>query len=213
MNAQAAGSVPVKDGFLSPPASTVMSSNARFGNRVIVGLSLLLVVQAGILALRWSEAPLPTPPRFLEEGDALGRVAVEASADAGITTLVDMSHGRPTVLMVFHSECAQCELVAETWRNWLEARPAGVAVFLVSREGRNTAAEYLREHAWKAPLLRVSSPSPGSTELSLVMRTPWLVVTDGTGVVRFQDHGSRIAEMSAVLAKLESSTARKDGSG
>lgn len=196
-----------------PPTSTLMSSQRRYGNRVLLGLSLLLVVQAVILAVRWSERPLPAPPRFLEEGDALGRVEVESSGDAGTTTLVDIARGQPTVLMVFHSECAQCELVAEPWKHWLETPPPGVAVFLVSREERPAASEYLRGHDWNAPLLRVANPVPGSPELSLVMRTPWLVVTDATGIVRFQDHGSRIAEMSAVLAELHPSTVRRDGSG
>lgn len=175
-------------------------NKTRHGNVALIALSLLLMAQIGYVALRRSNAPPPVAVRFVTEGDALDGLLIEEDGRAW-APFQEGDAASPTIFLVFHSECAHCDLVAEAWRTWLAGPHHGVRVYAVSREELPAARAYAKKHAWDVDVSRLPDDA-GPEGRSLLMRTPWLVLTDGAGVVRFQGHGSRLEELDIALATL-----------
>ncbi len=53
--------------------------------------------------------------------------------------------------------------------------------------------------AWDAEIRTVEAGRLGGWEHALTSRTPWVFVIDEAGVILAEGHGSRIAELGAVL--------------
>lgn len=174
--------------------------NTRHRNGVLAGLALLLLAQIGLLAFRRSREAPAEPPPFVAVGDTLAALVVEVDG-RGRELFGGEDDASPTVFLVFHSGCRQCDLVADAWRAWLAGPHEGVRVYAASREESSSARAYASRHGWDVDVIRVPADGgPGAR--SLLLRTPWIVVADEAGVVRFQDHGSRLAELDAALATL-----------
>lgn len=183
----------------------------RFSDWILVGLSLLVVVQVALFASRRASPDLPAapPPAFIVPGDRLGNVTVILAGDRS-EPLVGPSAERATLVMAFHSECAHCATVAPAWQEWLEARAtSSLRILGLSREPLEGAQAYARQHGW--PLEIASVPDDPTAEgFRLVTRTPWLILLDADGVVRFEGHGDKLDELEPLLAELTPDTTRSE---
>jgi hypothetical protein len=181
----------------------------RLSDWILVGLSLLVVVQVALFASRRASPDLPAipPPAFIVPGDWLGDVTVILAGDRS-EPLVSPSEDRPTLVMAFHSECAHCATVAPAWREWLESTSTpSLRVLGLVREPLETAQAYAHQHGWSLEIVRVPD-DPMAEGFRLVTRTPWLILLDADGVVRFEGHGSKLDELEPLLAELTPSTTR-----
>ena len=183
----------------------------RLSDWILVGLSLLVLVQVALFASRRASPDLPAapPPAFIVPGEWLGDVTVIHAGDRS-EPLVGPSADRPTLVMAFHSECAHCATVAPVWRAWLESRSAAdLRILGLSREPLESAQAYARQHGWSLEMTRVPD-DPTSEGFRLVTRTPWLILLDEDGVVRFEGHGSKLDELEPLLAELTPETTRSE---
>jgi hypothetical protein len=183
----------------------------RLSDWILVGLSLLVLVQVALFASRRASPGLPAtpPPAFIVHGDRLEDVTVILAEDRS-EPLVGPSTDRPTLLMAFHSECAHCATVAPAWREWLESRStSSLRILGLAREPLESARAYARQHGWSLEIARVSD-DPTAEGFRLVTRTPWLILLDADGVVRFEGHGSKLDELESLLAELTPETTRSE---
>ena len=181
----------------------------RLSDWILVGLSLLVIVQVALFASRRASPDLPAgpPPAFIVPGDRVGDVTVILAGDRS-EPLVDPSADRPTLLMAFHSECAHCATVAPVWQEWLESRStSGLRILGLSRGPPEPAEAYARQHGWPLEIALVPD-DPTAEGFRLVTRTPWLILLDADGVVRFEGHGAKLEELEPLLAELTPDTTR-----
>jgi hypothetical protein len=82
---------------------------------VLLLLVVLASVQLLVLGLRLT-GPAQLPLAWLQAGDTLSGLVVERSEGRNTPFLL----GKPTVLLVFGSQCPHCLEVAPLWRNWME---------------------------------------------------------------------------------------------
>ncbi len=164
------------------------------GNRVALGLGVLALAQIGfLLTARGGAAsgPPTTPPGF-DFG------SVEVIADDGARS--PLATGEPVLVLVFHSSCGHCEVLAPDWAEWMRARPADLAVVAVSQEPLESAKQYAARHGWSVPVRSVVVPTLGSPARALVGLTPWVFALDENGHVLVGGHGSEVASVAAVLS-------------
>ena len=96
---------------------------------VLLLLAVLAAAQLLVLALRLTR-PEQLPLPWLQAGDTLSGLTVERSG--GRTTRLLL--GKPTVVLVFGSECPHCLEVAALWRSWIETNGSDWDVLAVSSE-------------------------------------------------------------------------------
>jgi hypothetical protein len=140
-------------------------------NGVLLLLAFLAVAQLLVQGLRLSR-PERLPLAWLQAGDTLPGLRVDRPEGRNTPLLL----GKPTVLLVFGSECPHCLEVAPLWRSWLETKGSDWEVLVVSFPDR------VRENRSHPPCrrsLRVAlsgQPSPGtsiSTALLEATRQCW----------------------------------------
>lgn len=166
------------------------------GNRVALGLGVLAVAQIGfLLTARGGAASGPPSPAA---GFDFG--SVEVLADDGIPQ--PLAAGEPVLVLVFHSSCGHCEVLAPDWAEWMRARSPELEVVAVSQEPLESAREYAARHGWSVPVRSVLVPAVGSRARSLVGLTPWVFALDGQGRVIAGGHGSEVASVAAALEAL-----------
>ena len=160
----------------------------------IIGLAILAVTQMAVLGFRQGSGGVPSGS-WLRLGDNVA--AVRASDSLGRES--PLVTGEPTLLLVFHSECGHCRNVAPIWRDWIEASGPAFRTVAVSSEPLEPAQAFVTEHKWDAEIRTVAAGRLGGWEHALTSRTPWVFVIDEAGVILAEGHGSRIAELGAVL--------------
>ncbi len=161
---------------------------------VVIGLAILVVAQMAVLGFRQrSDGALPDS--WLQVGDNVAAVRVSDSLGRESPLVT----GEPTLLLVFHSECGHCRAVAPLWKAWIEASGSAYHTIAVSSEPLESARAYVAEHEWDAEIRTVEAGRLGGWEHALTSRTPWVFVIDEAGVILAEGHGSRIAELGAVL--------------
>ena len=162
-------------------------------NRTIVLLVALVIAQFVVWAVIDSRSP--DRPPGLVVGDDVSSV-VTLGADG---TERPLTAEGPSLLLVFHSECGHCRRVAPDWRRWIEEHGTELRVIAISKEEREPAVAYAREHGWEVEVRTVEVGLLGGREHALTARTPWLFALDGAGIVIGEGHGSRIDELGALV--------------
>ena len=105
--------------------------------------------------------------------------------------------GKPTVVLVFGSECPHCLEVAPLWRSWIETNGSDWEVLAVSSEPFEAAQAFAEGQEWGLEVGVVEAdPTVGSAS-ALTGRAPWVFVANGAGVILAEGHGNRIAELTA----------------
>lgn len=167
-------------------------------DRFILGLSLLALVQLAILLVARG-GPAGTGPTVEVGFDFSDVEVVEVIAgDSVITTLVS---GEPTLVLVFHSSCPHCGVVAPTWARWLSDGRSKPAMIAVSAEPYRDALAYAERHDWDVPVRSAVVPLIGGQARSLVRLTPWVYGLDAEGRVVTTGHGSEIDRVAMELMK------------
>ena len=156
----------------------------------LIGVAVLQI--SALLAWDGEGTAAPT----VEEGFSFADVRV--SGEDGVDVSLASGAG-PTLVLVFHSECAHCERVAPTWKEWLENAPAGLRVIAVSSEPLGVAKAYAARHGWRAHVGSVESAEVGSPGHFLTRRTPWVFGLDPDGRVVVGEHGSEVARVASDL--------------
>lgn len=174
----------------------------RFGV-VCACLITVAVAQVGQIAherlrARQRLADGAAPVRMIAVGEAVGQLKGKAVDGHDTTRTIRTPDGAWTVLLAFKSSCPFCEDVAPLWREWL-ARHAKVRVVAVTRDPLRDAVEYRDRHGWQVDLLSVAGAPRESIEGRVVVRTPWIFLLDGAGIVRFTGHGERLAAVDSML--------------
>lgn len=168
------------------------------GDLVIPILSLLVFLQFTVL-LTSRGGPASASPS-VEEGHDFGDVEL-LDGDSVVTRL---GRGEPTLVLVFHSNCAHCEAVAPSWRDWLETAPPELAVLAVSREPHADGLAYAARHGWNVAVRSAVVPVIGGRARALLRLTPWVYALDEDGRVVVAGHGSELDRIAKRL--LERST-------
>ncbi len=164
---------------------------------MIVFLALLALAQALFLGLR----PRTDDPRavpWLQAGSSLS--GVHALGPDG--QKVSLATGEPTLLLVFNSGCGYCEAVAPLWRAWTTAPRPGLRAIAISSEPISSANQYALDHGWHAEVWTVAEDLLDGLGYGLTLRTPWVFLLDGEGLILAEGHGSRIAEIAKGTADM-----------
>lgn len=169
-----------------------MKPNGWTSNHAVAALVGLAVVQVGILAFARGGAFANAPQ--VESGFSFAGVeTVDARGDA-----FPLVSDGPTLVLVFHSECAHCQAVADDWAVWLQEPRGSFDVVAVTRESAEVAEAYAETHGWtveaKSAVLR-----GGGTALSLTGRTPWVFGLNASGRVVASGHGDQLASVADLL--------------
>ena len=159
---------------------------------VLLLLAVLAAAQLLVLALRLTR-PEQLPLPWLQAGDTLSGLTVERSG--GRTTPLLL--GKPTVVLVFGSECPHCLEVARLWRSWIETNGSDWEVLAVSSESFEAARAFADGQDWRVDVGVVEAGSTAGSASALVGRAPWVFVANGAGVILAEGHGNRIAELTA----------------
>lgn len=163
------------------------------GYIVIHGLAVLAILQ--IMMLTLARAGPATGGPVVESGYDFGAVEV-VGADSIVGTLAT---GQPTLVLVFHSACAYCAVVAPEWAEWLRKRTPVIGVLAVSREPHAAALGYARSHGWNVDVRSVLIPPIGGSARALIRLTPWIYALDAEGTVVAAGHGSELERVAADL--------------
>jgi len=109
-----------------------------------------------------------------------------------------------TVVYSFDSECEHSHAVAPAWAEHFAAAPTTPRLkrAAVTLEDPETAALYSKRFGWNVDVLSTTQLALGDREVSLVDRTPWLVVFDFAGVLRYQGHDADLEQMEAVARSI-----------
>jgi thiol-disulfide isomerase/thioredoxin len=159
--------------------------------RGLIALALAQIVailSAGVMAT-------PGSSRWVMEGDRIADLEVTDAEDR----VGPLAASRPTLVLVFHSECAHCLRVAPTWAAWLDEHRGELAVVAVSSESYEKASAYAAEHGWGVPVRTVVESSFGTRGHALTSRTPWIFALEESGVVISGGHGDLIADLGALI--------------
>lgn len=172
------------------------SPSNRTGSSLRIGLSALAIVQIGVL-VAWRGGPLYPGP-----SDGLGRTfdSIELLAGAGTQPLVSQG---PTIVLVFHSKCGHCRVVAPLWAEWLKTKRTDLRVVAVSRESLAEAVAYARLHEWDVEVGVTSAGRRFPRDRALTARTPWVFGVDARGVVVASAHGSHLDTVVQAMEELE----------
>ena len=157
----------------------------------------LVLAAAGQLAVLGNVPGLGTS-RWVVPGDEISDIQVTDGSDAPMS----LATGQPTLVLVFHSECAHCLRVAPEWRRWLDQHRDELSVLAISSEGFETAWSYSSQHEWDIGVGSVKDTSMGTRGHALTSRTPWVFVLDGEGVVVAGGHGGMIEELGDTVLEL-----------
>ena len=171
-------------------------------DRIVGALVLLAVVQVGLLAMAFTSAGDGAVAWF-RKGDSLA--GIELRDRDGVRR--SLATGRPTLVLVFHSECGHCARVAPDWRDWLERHESGVSVVALSSESPEEANRYSSDHGWGVDAWTVAGIGLGSRAHAITARTPWLFAVDGDGVVIDAAHGWDIERIGGLVASGHSGAA------
>ena len=164
----------------------------------------LVLAAAGQLAVLGSVPGLGTS-RWVGPGDKISDIQVTDASDAPMS----LAMGQPTLVLVFHSDCAHCLRVAPEWRGWLDQYRDELSVVAISSETYESAQTYSTQHEWDIGVRSVKDTGMGTRGHALTSRTPWVFVLDREGVVVAGGHGGMIEELGSTvleLSKLELST-------
>ena len=159
-----------------------------------VGLGLLAAAQIGFLLMARGGAA--SAPPTAEPGFDFSGVQVMAEGPEP-EPLVGAD---PVLVLVFHSSCGHCEVLAPDWAEWMRTRPEGMEVVAVSQEPVRSALEYAERHGWTVPVRSVVVPSVGSRARMLVGLTPWVFALDERGHVVASGHGSEVESVAAAIS-------------
>jgi hypothetical protein len=155
-------------------------------------MAVLAAVQFLVLALRLIH-PERLPLAWLQAGDTLTGLTVERLGGRNTPLFL----GKPTVLLVFGSECTHCLEVAPLWRCWIETNGSDWQVLAVSSEPLEAAQAFAEGQEWGVDVGVVEAGSTVGSASALTGRAPWVFVANGAGVILAEGHGSRIAELTA----------------
>lgn len=170
-------------------------------DRLVYLLAILAVVQVTILAFS-ADGPVAATAPVLGAGYQLG--AVQSFSQDGDAK--PLAEGGPKLVLVFHSECGHCRVVAPAWAEWLRESKGALSVVAVSREPVADAQAYADEHDWDVEVRSVREPDLGTAAFELIRRTPWVLALDGDGVVIASAHGSEVDSVAeALIQHLEAS--------
>jgi hypothetical protein len=161
-------------------------------NRLLLLLAFLAAGQLLVLGFRLSRPVQPTLG-WLQAGDTLSGLRVERSGGRIAPLLL----GKPTVLLVFGSECPHCLEVAPLWRSWLKTKGADWQVLAVSSEPFGAARAFAEGRGWEVDVGVVEAAPAAGSASALTARAPWVFVANAAGVILAQGHGNRIAELTA----------------
>ena len=161
-------------------------------NGVLLLLAVLAAVQLLFLALRLTRSE-NLPLSWLQAGDTLSGFRVERSGGRNTPLLL----GKPTVVLVFGSECQHCLEVAPLWRSWIETNGSDWEVLAVSSEPFEVAQAFAENQEWGVEVGVVEAGSTVGSASALTGRAPWVFVANGAGVILAEGHGNRLAELTA----------------
>jgi len=159
---------------------------------VLLFLAVLATGQLLVLALRLTH-PEQLPLAWLQAGATISGLMVERSEGRNTPLLL----GKPTVLLVFSSQCPHCLEVAPLWRSWIETNGSDWEVLAVFSEPFEAAKAFAEGQEWEVDVGVVEAGSTAGSASALVGRAPWVFVANGTGVILAEGHGSRIVELTA----------------
>jgi len=156
-----------------------------------MGLVVLAVLQGAVLtAVKGEPGAVPI------DGTDLSAVATEGPT--GEPRALGALDG-PTLLLVFHSDCGYCRLVAPAWADWLTQTPREYDVVAASREPYFDAQAYADEHGWLVDVVSIPSESLGTLAHEVTRRTPWVFALDRDGRVLTSAHGGELASVAEAL--------------
>ena len=162
--------------------------------RMVVGLGVLAVAQIGFLLTARGGAA--NAPPTAEPGFDFSGVHVMAEGPEP----EPLVRADPVLVLVFHSSCGHCEVLAPDWAEWMRSRPEGVEVIAVSQEPLASAREYAERHGWTVPVRSVVMPNMGGRARMLVGLTPWVFALDEEGHVVASGHGSEVESVAAAIS-------------
>lgn len=118
----------------------------------------------------------------------------------------------PALVMVFHSDCAHCRVIAPEWAEWFDEHPDGIDVIAVSREPLDDARAYADEHGWDVDVRSVRAERLGSLAHEVTRRTPWIFALDENARILSSGHGGELADLADLIARATARVAQ-GGSG
>ena len=163
-------------------------------DRVLRGLAILAVVQ-GVALLAAYSIGTASDSGWVVTGDSVD--GLEVYGRSGDPT--SLATGVPTLVLVFHSQCAHCERVAPEWKRWLDEHRDEVHVVSVSTEPWAEGRAYVDRHGWSVDHIRAGEGRRGSRTQAFTARTPWVFAVDARGTVLATGHGSVIDEVARPL--------------
>lgn len=166
-------------------------TDERRRTTLIKGLAVLAVLQVAVLTAVQGE-----PGAVPIDGTDLSSLAMDGPAgEAGAVGSLD----GPTLLLIFHSDCAYCRIVAPEWAEWLKGSPREYGVVAASREPYAEGKAYADEHGWLVDVVSMPSESLGTLAHEVTRRTPWVFALDGEGRVLTSAHGGELAAVASAL--------------
>lgn len=155
-------------------------------------LLLAIAVQVAVRAGRFADSQSIRKPS-IAVGDTLLSLTGVTIASKVATVNIASDSVLATVLYVFHPECVHGLAVAPIWAtHFSNASTDNLPVRRIAVTSVNLSiARNCAAHAnWRSELLSISLMS---TALHVLLaRTPWMLVFDSDGVLRYDGHGSRL---------------------
>lgn len=185
------------------------TSVTRKSTWLSVALVAAAAVQIAFITSRLvgsNSEPTDTDEIALQVGDSL--VGLESRPLSPFSEPLKVA-GEPIVLAIFNSKCPWCDSISGDWATWLASERPYRVIGLTTDEASN-AEDYITTNGWKIEtfLLEPTRPLTAETEMPLLLeyrvsgRTPWLFVTDESGIVVYEDHGSGFLRADSVARSL-----------
>lgn len=168
-------------------------SKAQGGSTLIKGLVALAILQFAVLTTVRGE-----PGQVPIDGTDLSSVGIQSATGEEGTVA---SFGEATLLLVFHSDCSYCRVVAPEWAAWLKSSRPDVRIVAASREPYADAQAYADEHGWGVDVVSIPSENLGTLSHEVTRRTPWVFALSRDGQVVTSAHGGELATVAAALSE------------
>ena len=160
---------------------------------MVLGLAILAIAQLVVLGAR--ARALGPAPDFLTGGDDVSMLSLRL-VDG---TVVRLGDGRRTLLLAFDPECPHTRRVAPAWAEWLSAVDTGdLRILSIAPGSPGAAAAYAREMGWRVPVATLDGLDDDTVQM-IAGRVPWVIATDGEGVVISEGHGSKLGEVAEAI--------------
>lgn len=148
-------------------------------------------------------AELPTPTNVVG-ADVSDLILVDADGDES-----RLRRDKRTVVLVFNSECIQCETKAPAWQDWLAKNP-DTHTLAVSTEAHGIASAFASRHGWGTEVFTARTPWLDTRSRGFMARTPWIYLVSETGTIEASIYGGDLRTLSVAIPHTNTSRSRTD---